>query len=172
MTDTLIDPPGAWAPLETWEAFLRELEGLPADRPLRAQLIRRAKRIIATIRQIEEHDQNRLIVALIDPPGPFSSVASWQRFLESMELAPPNLMFRDDLIRKSKATIAELTAQGDPYAEGEKRAHWLWRARSAAAQCPERPAKTGDAGKSPMTPSSLARLLDIPAPKDGTGRLH
>jgi hypothetical protein len=139
MTEPELEAPGANDPLETWEAFLRHLESLPADRPLRAQLIRRAKRIIATLRRIEERAQREPIVALIDPPGMFASVAKWQRFLDEMERAPPNLMFRDDLIRESKATIAELTARGDPYAEAERRGDWLRCARHAADSCPEYP---------------------------------
>lgn len=64
MDETQIQVPGSGDLLETWEAFLRELEGLPADRPLRAQLIRRTRSIVASLRRNEERAKHRPIYAL------------------------------------------------------------------------------------------------------------
>jgi hypothetical protein len=160
-----IEPPDRFAPLEEWDAFLRALEDLPADRPMRAQLIRRTRIIIAALRRAEERARDEPIGALIDPPPMFASVETWRRFLESMLSAPPSMMFRDKLIRRARTEIAELKARRDPYAEAERRGSWLRRARDATDWCPERPRPPG------ATDATGNRSLDRVSLEDSLNRL-
>lgn len=46
MRIVLIDEPSPYSPVEVWEQHLRELERLPADVALRAELIEHARRRI------------------------------------------------------------------------------------------------------------------------------
>jgi hypothetical protein len=100
----MIEEPGAFDTLEAWEQFL-------ADSILMPQTILYAESMIALKKEELELELDLMSGklpfggALIDPPGPFDTLATWEQFLAEMETMSDSFLKRETELR-AKQVIA------------------------------------------------------------------
>jgi hypothetical protein len=101
------DEPGLYDSLETWEQFLAHVEAMP-DSVQKPQTVLHAEYMIELKKEELAPMPSNLpvIVALIDPPGPFgNNLSEWQEFLADMEQLPDSVQKRQ-AVNNAKQMIA------------------------------------------------------------------
>jgi hypothetical protein len=101
------DEPGLYDSLETWEQFLAEVEAMP-DSVQKPQTVLHAEHMIELKKEELAPMPSNLpvMVAFIDPPGPFgNNLSEWQKFLADMEQLPDSVQTRQ-VVNKAKQMIA------------------------------------------------------------------
>jgi hypothetical protein len=98
----MIEEPGRFDPLEAWQRFL-------ADSILMPHMIRFAATMVELKKEELEleglHGKLPWGAALIDPPGPFDSLAAWEQFLAEMQTMSDSVLKREVVLR-AKQEIA------------------------------------------------------------------
>ena len=102
------DEPGLFDSLETWEQFLAEVEAMPHSvQKLQTFLLHAEHMIELKTEELALMPSNLpVMVAFIDPPGPFgNNLSEWQEFLADIEQLPDSVQKRES-VNNAKQMIA------------------------------------------------------------------